>query len=88
MSFISGDNKSKNEGTMVILGSRKHRKIKILWGTRENAEIFQGNKGTGIPPWKGLTISSFSFFRNKTRPVKNIILYTKKKKKKKKKISN
>ena len=49
---VTGELKSKNEGnreTNVILGSRQHRKLRF-WGTRENAEIFQGNKGSGTPP--------------------------------------
>ena len=56
----TGEHKSKNEGdrgTNVILRSREHRKLRFWFrGIRENAEIFQGNKGTSTtpPPWKGL----------------------------------
>ena len=50
---VTGEHMSKNErnrGTKVIFGSREHRKIRFwFWGTKENAEIFQGNKGTGTP---------------------------------------
>ena len=64
----TGEHMSKNErnrGTKVIFGSREHWKIRFwFWGTRENAEIFQGNKGTGTPhltPWEGLSYSSYYF---------------------------
>ena len=34
---------------------RKH--IFDFWGTGEQANLFQGNKGTGTPPWEGLNAS-------------------------------
>ena len=44
----------KNRGTNVVSGSRELRKLRFwFWGTRENADIFQGNKGTVIP-WEDL----------------------------------
>ena len=53
----TGQHKSKNEGNRginVILGSRKHKQLRFsFWGTRENAEIFQGNKGIGTTPTLG-----------------------------------
>ena len=37
-------------GTKTILGNREHRKhIFDFWGTGEQANLFQGNKGTGTP---------------------------------------
>ena len=45
----AGEHKPKNEGirgTYEILGCRDPRKLRFwFWGTRENADIFQGNKG-------------------------------------------
>ena len=41
----------------TILGNREHKKKKIFnfWGTGEQANLFQGNKGIGTPtPWEGL----------------------------------
>ena len=55
----TGETKSKNEGnrgTNVILGSSEYTKLRFwFWGTRENAEIFQGNKGRGIDLCRMLT---------------------------------
>ena len=60
----TGEHKSKNKGnrgTHVILGSSEHRKLRVwYWGTRENANIFQGNKGIGTP--LGLIDDIFLFF--------------------------
>ena len=40
-----------NRGTKAILGNREHRKSRFwFWGTRENTDFFQWNKGRGIPP--------------------------------------
>ena len=45
----------ENMGTKAILENREHRKSRFwFWGTRENDDFFQGNKGTGIL-WEGLT---------------------------------
>ena len=43
-------------GTKTILGNRKHNKGYLrFWGTGEQANLFQENKGTGTPPpWDGL----------------------------------
>ena len=39
-----------NRGTKIILGNREHRKqIFDFWGTREQANLLEGNKGTGTP---------------------------------------
>ena len=51
--FISGEQGNKGQilrGTKTILGKREHRKqIFDFWGTEEQANLFQGNKGTGTP---------------------------------------
>ena len=53
MSFISGEQGNKGQllrGTMTILGNREYKKtIFDFWGTGEQANLFQGNKGTGTP---------------------------------------
>ena len=34
-----------------MLGIKKvGTSLKVMWGTREHKQIFQGNKGTGTPP--------------------------------------
>ena len=39
-----------NRGTKTILGNREHKKTNLdFWGTGEQANLFQGNKGTGTP---------------------------------------
>ena len=44
-----------NRGTKTILGNRKYKKqIFDFLGTGEQANLFQGNKGTGTP-WEGLS---------------------------------
>ena len=52
--FISGEQGNKGQilrGTKTILGNREHRKqIFGFWGTGEQANLFQGNKGIGTPP--------------------------------------
>ena len=52
--FISGEQGNKGQilrGTKKILGNRAHRKqIFNSGGTGEQANLFQGNKGTGTPP--------------------------------------
>ena len=50
-----------NRETKTILGNREHRKqIFDFGGTGEQANLFQGNKGTGTPPpWEGLMCSKF-----------------------------
>ena len=53
MAFISGEkrpNFEENSGTKTILGNREHRKqIFYFEGTGEQANVFQGNNGTGTP---------------------------------------
>ena len=40
-----------NRGTKAILGNREHGKSRFwFWGTRENADFFQGSQGRGTPP--------------------------------------
>ena len=40
-----------NRGAKTILGNREHKKqIFDFWGTGEQANLFQGNKGTGNTP--------------------------------------
>ena len=55
--FISGEQGNKGQilrGTKTILGNREHKKTNFrFWGTGEQANIFQGNNGTGTP-WEGL----------------------------------
>ena len=62
----TGEHKSKyegNRGTNVILGSREHSKLRFwFWGTRENAEIFQGNKEEVPLPSLGGPQSSLGTF--------------------------
>ena len=43
-----------NRGTKTILGNREHKKtnFRFFWETGEQANLFQGNKGTGNP-WEG-----------------------------------
>ena len=40
-----------NKGTKTILGNRERKKTQIFdfWGTGEQANLFQGNRGTGTP---------------------------------------
>ena len=58
--------KKTGDWTKVIFGSREHRKLKLwFWGRRENAEIFQGNKGTGTP----LGGPHFCLFNHLQKPV-------------------
>ena len=43
----------ENRGTKTILGNREHRKQFFdFFGTKEQANLFQGKKGTGTP-WEG-----------------------------------
>ena len=55
--FISGEQGNKGQilrGTKTILGNREHKKTNFdFWGTGEQANLFQGNKGTSTP-WEGL----------------------------------
>ena len=37
-------------------GTGNIRKKIDFWGTGEQANLFQGNKGTGTDPWEGLTV--------------------------------
>ena len=65
--FISGEEGSKGQ---ILRGTGEQRQywgtgnirkqIFDFWGTWEQANLFQGNKGTGIPPWEGLITSSAS----------------------------
>ena len=57
--FISGEQRSNfegNRGTKTIWGTGNIRKQMFdFWGTGEQANLLQGNKGTGTPPsWEGL----------------------------------
>ena len=53
--FISGEreqmpNFEGNRGIKTILWNREHKKqIFDFWGTGEQTNLFQGNKGTGTP---------------------------------------
>ena len=55
--FISGEQGNKGQilrgtglGTKTISGNREHKKaIFDFWGKGEQANLFQGNKGTGTP---------------------------------------
>ena len=50
MTFIPGEQGTKSHGTKTILGIMEHKKtIFDSWGTGKQANLFQGNKGTGIP---------------------------------------
>ena len=40
-------NFEENRGIKIILGNREHKKKIIFWGTEEQANLFQGNKGIG-----------------------------------------
>ena len=62
--FISGEQGNKGQilrGTgeqRQYLGTGNIRKqIFDFWGTGGQANLFQGNKGTGTPPLEGLTLS-------------------------------
>ena len=51
--FISGEQGNKGQilrGTKTILGNREHKKQMFdFLGTGEQANLFQGKKGTGTP---------------------------------------
>ena len=44
----------------------EHRKLRFfIWGTRENAQIFQENKGTGTSPTPGRAFYMFGVSNGK-----------------------
>ena len=53
MAFFPGEQMPHfegNRGTKTILGNREHKKTKFQFlGTGEQANLFQGYKGTGAP---------------------------------------
>ena len=60
--FISGEQGNKGQ---ILRGTEEQRQywgtgnirkqIFDFWGTGEQANLFQGNKGTGTHPWEGLS---------------------------------
>ena len=65
--FISGEQRPNFEGTgeqRQYWGTENIRKqIFDFWGTGEQANLFQGNKGTGTPPGRASTLLSLSLAR-------------------------
>ena len=59
--FISGGQRNKGQ-ILRGTGEQRHywgtgnirKQIFEFWGTGDQANLFQGNKGTGTPPWEGL----------------------------------
>ena len=78
--FISGEQGIKGQ---ILRGTGEQRQywgtgnirkqIFDFWGTGEQANLFQGNKGTGTPPWEGLVNSVWHTYGLHVGPIWIII---------------